>query len=163
MITRATRPTILVTVGIAIQQVTSTLLSRLFGLLQLLFELLKFLGQISHLAGITAALGLTRLAYLLAVLVKPMTLTGAEHGKGPTHRLAPLAVLGSTYLLGGWTSRTAFSSMFSGHVSTFLGGCVSLGLAGAGYIIFSTKTFSVFSRLWSIDLGDFGTVLWFFL
>jgi hypothetical protein len=48
VITRATGPTILVTVGIAIQCVTRMLLSRLLGLLKLLLELLQFLGGMVH-------------------------------------------------------------------------------------------------------------------
>ena len=52
----ATVPTILVTARAVAWRVTHTLLSRLFGLLELLFELLKFLGQISHLAQVTTTL-----------------------------------------------------------------------------------------------------------
>jgi hypothetical protein len=56
-----------------------------FGFLELLSELLKFLGQISHLSRVTTALfpgllcgieGLMRLACLFAVLVKPTTIAG---------------------------------------------------------------------------------------
>ncbi len=48
--TRATVPTILVTVGIAIRRVTWALLSGLLGFLEFLLEFLEFLGQISHLS-----------------------------------------------------------------------------------------------------------------
>ncbi len=54
--TRATVPTILVTVGIAIQRVPRALLSGLLGFLEFLLEFLKFLGQISHLSRLTTAL-----------------------------------------------------------------------------------------------------------
>ena len=54
--TRATVPTILVTAGITIRQITRALLSGLLGFLEFLLEFLEFLGQISHLARVTAAL-----------------------------------------------------------------------------------------------------------
>jgi len=53
LFSRATGPTILVTVGITIQWVTSTLL-RVLLLLKLLFELSHFLGQIGDLTGLSA-------------------------------------------------------------------------------------------------------------
>ncbi len=143
MTTRATVLTILVTVRIAVRQVTRVLLSGLLGFLEPLFEFLKFFGQISHLAQVTNALlprllcgieGLLGLAYLLAVLVKPATLDSIVSLKGPTCRLAPLAVLGGACLLGGWCSRTAFLSVFLGHNSRILGGCASLGLDGPGFL-----------------------------
>ena len=56
MITRATGPTILFTVGITIRRVTRTLLSSLLGFLEFLLKFLKFLGQISHLSRVTTAL-----------------------------------------------------------------------------------------------------------
>jgi hypothetical protein len=52
----ATVPTILVTVRIASQQVTHTLLAVLPILFKLPFKLLHFLRQISHLTGIRATL-----------------------------------------------------------------------------------------------------------
>ena len=54
--TRATGPTILATVGIAVRRVTGALLSGPLGFLKLFFKLLEFLGQISHLARVTTAL-----------------------------------------------------------------------------------------------------------
>jgi hypothetical protein len=91
------------------------LLGRLlrFGLLELLFKLLKFLGQISHLSQVTTALfsgllrgieGLMRLVCLFVVLVKPTAITGVVGLIGPIHLLAPLTVLGGACLLGGWSS-----------------------------------------------------------
>ena len=151
VIAQATGPTILVTVGTVTRQVTSALLGGFFGLLKLLFGLLKFLGQISHLARVTSTLfprlfcgikGLTRLAYLFAFLVEPTTLTGVLRAKGPTRRLVPLAVLGGAWLLGGWSSRPPSSPVFSGHVSTFLGGYVRLGLVGSSFlVVFFNKDF----------------------
>jgi hypothetical protein len=79
----------------------------------LIFELLKFLGQISHLSRVTTTLfpgllcgieGLMRLAYLFAVLVEPTTIAGIMGLIEPIHHLAMLAVLGSACLLGGWSS-----------------------------------------------------------
>jgi hypothetical protein len=64
---------------------------------------LKFFGQISHLTQITTALfpgllrgieGLMRLAYLLAILVKPTTINCVVGLIGTTCHLAVLAVLG---------------------------------------------------------------------
>ena len=140
----ATVPTILVTVGITIQQVRHMLFSGLLGFLEFLLEFLKFLGQISHLSQVTTALfsgllhrikGLIGLTYLFAVLVKPATLTGVVCLEGPTHRLAPLAVLGGAcLLLGARSSRTASPSVFPGHNSSFLGGCASRGLAEPGFL-----------------------------
>jgi hypothetical protein len=54
--------------------------------------------------------------------------------EGPTHRLAPLAVLGGVCLLGGWSSRAASILMFPGHVSSFLGGCARHGLVGPDFL-----------------------------
>ncbi len=85
----------------------------LLGFLELLFELLKFLGQISHLTRITTALfpgilrgigGLPGLAYLFAVLVKPTTIACIVGLIGPIYCLAVLAVLGGSGSLGGWSS-----------------------------------------------------------
>ncbi len=89
------------------------MLLSLLGFLELLFELLKFLGQISHLSRVTTALfpgllrrieGLMRLAYLFAVLVKPATIACIVGLIGPSCRLAVLAVLGGSGSLGGWSS-----------------------------------------------------------
>jgi hypothetical protein len=54
----ATGPTILVTVGITIQQVTNTLLGKLLGpsLLELFLKLTYLLGLISHLVNTAAGL-----------------------------------------------------------------------------------------------------------
>ena len=126
VIAQATGPTILVTVGTVTRRVTHALLVRRFGLCKLLFKLLKFLGQISHLARVTTALfpgllcgieGLTRLAYLFAFLVEPTTLTGVVHATGLTCCLAPLARLGGAWLLGGWSSRPASISVTGCHPS----------------------------------------------
>jgi hypothetical protein len=85
------------------------LLGRLlqFGFLELLFELLKLLGQISHLSRVTTALfpgllcrieGLMRLACLFAIIVKPATIASVVGLIGLIHLLAPLTVLGGACL-----------------------------------------------------------------
>ncbi len=55
---QATKPTILVTVGITIQRVTSMLLGELLGLsiLELSLELAYLLGKISHMVAPTGGL-----------------------------------------------------------------------------------------------------------
>ena len=145
-----TGPTILATVKITIQRVTCTLLSDLLGfLLKLVLKFLHFLSQISYLAGISAALlpgllhgieGLSRLVFLLAIFIEPVTLNGVVRGEGPTSRLAPFSVLGSARLLGGLSVRTAFIPVLPRHVSTRLGGRTSLGLTGSGFfVVFLSK------------------------
>ena len=141
------------------------------GFLELLFELLNFLGQISHLSRVTTALfpgllygikGLMRLACLFAVLVEPTTLASVMGLEGPTRRLTPHAVLGGACLLGGLSSQTAAVPFLAGYTSPFLGGCANLGLHGSGFlIVFLNKGLLVVLRLWSIDLVNSGMVLWF--
>jgi hypothetical protein len=55
--------------------------------------------------------------------------------KGPTRRLALLAVLGGARLLVGWSSRTASLSLLLGHTEChLLGGCANLGLGRPGLL-----------------------------
>ena len=89
----------------------STLLGVLLGpsLFKLLLKLVHFLSQISHLAGISAALlpgllcgikELTMPVLLLAVFNKLGTIDGVKCGEGPTFSLSPFAILGSQPFLG---------------------------------------------------------------
>ena len=138
---------ILVTVGITVRRVTSTLITMLLGFLMLLLELHISFGQISHLTGISATClfpglfrgieGLSRLVLWLAILLESMTLDGIVSGIGPTRRLAPLAVLGRTALFGGSFTGTSFTRALPGHMFTLLFGCCSLGLVGPGFLVVS--------------------------
>ena len=75
------------------------------------FNVAIILSQIGHLTGITATClfpgflrgieGLSRLVLGTTVLQEPMTLAGIVGRERPICRLAPLAVLGRTALLGG--------------------------------------------------------------
>ncbi len=56
-------------------------------------------------------------------------------GIGPARRLAPLAVLGRTALLGGSSIGPTPMSMLLGHMLSCLGGCCSLGLVGPGFLV----------------------------
>ncbi len=94
------------------------------GFLELLFELLKLPGQISHLSRVATALfpgllcgieGLIRLACLFAVLVKRTIFAGVMGLEGPTRCPASLGVLGGACLLGGWSSRTASIPSHAGY------------------------------------------------
>ena len=83
----------------------------LLGFLFLLLELNKSFCQISHLTGISATClfpglpcgteGLSRLVLRATLLRKPATLDGIVGRERPVCRLAPLAILGRTALLGG--------------------------------------------------------------
>ena len=81
---RATGPTILVTVGITIRQVTRMFLTVLLKLFMLLFEFKQSFRQISHLIGFSAARlfpgllsgveGLSQSVLGAAILLEPTTL-----------------------------------------------------------------------------------------
>jgi hypothetical protein len=138
---------ILVTVGITVRRVTSTLITMLLGFLMLLLELHISFGQISHLTGISATClfpgllrgieGLSRLVFGATVLREPATLDGIVGCKGPVCCLAPLAILGRTAFLGGSFTGTSFTRALPGHMFTLLFGCCSLGLVGPGFLVVS--------------------------
>jgi len=108
--TRATGPTILVTVGITVRRVTYMLLTVLLSFLKFFHELSHlshFFSQISHLSGISTARflpsgllwgveGFGRPDLLAAVLVEPATLIGVVCRERPVNSLAPFAILGGT-------------------------------------------------------------------
>ncbi len=109
--TRATGPTILVTVGITIQRVPSAFLVALLRFLKPLFELSYLFRQISHLSGISTAWflqrgllrgveGLSWPVLLAAVLIEPATLYGVVGREQSINSLAPFAKLVGTPFLG---------------------------------------------------------------
>ncbi len=54
---------------------------------------------------------------------------------GPVRRLAPLAILGRTALLGGSSIGPSPMRALLGHTLSRLGGCCSLSLVGSGFLI----------------------------
>ncbi len=64
-----------------------------------------------------------------------MTLDSIVSGIGPTRRLAPLAILGRTTLLGGSLIGPSPMRVLLGHAVSRLGGCCSLGLVGPGFLV----------------------------
>ena len=152
MIICATGPTILVTGKITTQQVMHMLLSKLFGfsLLKLFFKLFLLLGQISHLVWISANLF-------------PGLLCGIE---GLSRRVLLLALqyLVEGPFLGARPLELPTFPRFPGMCLPVLGTVPALTLVALVFSLYlSMKTFSMFSRSWTIALGDSETVLLFIL
>ena len=122
-------------------------LTVLLGFLKFLFELTHFLRQISHLAGVSAACFIPELFLVesklnqpvltrAADLLEPATLRSIVGREWSVRRLAPLAILDRTALLGGPSIRTSPMSALLGHAQlSRFSGCCNLGLLGPGFLV----------------------------
>ena len=116
-------------------------------LLKPLLELSYLFGQMAYLIGIPTAWFLPGLlrgieelsqpVLLAAVHIEPTTLRGVVSREWSVNRLAMLAILVGTALLGGSSIGNSLTRALLGHVLSRFRGCCGLGHFGLGFLVCS--------------------------